>query len=40
MISITAAVWDARTTFIVLLAWGGASAAYKMAGRVLRSVAR
>jgi CDP-alcohol phosphatidyltransferase-like enzyme len=40
VISITAAVSSARTTFIVLLAWGGASAVYKMAGRVLRSVMR
>jgi CDP-alcohol phosphatidyltransferase-like enzyme len=40
VISLTAAVWDAHTTFVVLLAWGGASAAYKMAGRMLRSVVR
>jgi hypothetical protein len=39
-ISITAAVGSARTTFVVLLAWGGFSAAYKMTGRVLRSVVR
>jgi hypothetical protein len=35
-----AALTDAKTTFVVLLSWGGASAVYKMAGRVLRSVAR
>jgi Family of unknown function (DUF5941)/CDP-alcohol phosphatidyltransferase len=40
VISITAAVASARTTFIVLLAWGGFAAAYKMAGRVLRSMVR
>jgi hypothetical protein len=39
-ISITAAIWDARTTFVVLLAWGGGAALYKLAGRVLRSVLR
>jgi hypothetical protein len=37
VISITAAIWDARTTFVVLLAWGGFAAVYKMLGRVLRS---
>jgi Family of unknown function (DUF5941)/CDP-alcohol phosphatidyltransferase len=37
-ISITAAVADARTTFVVLLAWGGLATVYKMAGRVLRSL--
>jgi hypothetical protein len=40
VISIMAALTDAKTTFVVLLSWGGASAAYKMAGRVLRSVVR
>jgi hypothetical protein len=40
VISITAAIWDARTTFVVLLAWGGGAALYKLAGRVLRSVLR
>jgi hypothetical protein len=38
VISITAAIWDARTTFVVVLAWGGFAAVYKMAGRVLRSL--
>src|SRR4051794_11294911 len=36
-ISITAALWSAHTTFVVLLAWGGFAAAYGFAGRVLRS---
>jgi CDP-alcohol phosphatidyltransferase/Family of unknown function (DUF5941) len=40
VISITAAIWDARTTFIVLLAWGGGATVYKFTGRVLRSVMR
>jgi hypothetical protein len=40
VISIMAALTDAKTTFIVLLSWGGASAVYKMAGRILRSVVR
>ena len=39
-ISLTAALFDARTTFIVLLAWGGFAAAYSAAGRVLRSLGR
>jgi hypothetical protein len=38
-ISITAALFDARTTFIVLLAWGGFAFAYVLVGRVLRSLA-
>jgi phosphatidylglycerophosphate synthase len=37
-ISITAAVASARTTFVVLLAWGGLATAYKMLGRLARSV--
>ena len=40
VISITAALWDARTTFIVLLAWGLVASAYTFAGRFLRSVSR
>lgn len=32
-ISLTAAIFDARVTFIVLLAWGGVAAAYIVAGR-------
>jgi phosphatidylglycerophosphate synthase len=39
-ISVTAALFDARTTFIVLLAWGGFAALYTVAGRVLRSLGR
>jgi phosphatidylglycerophosphate synthase len=39
-ISITAAVASARTTFVVLLAWGGIATAYKTIGRVVRSVPR
>ena len=39
-ISITAALFDARVTFIVMLAWGGFAATYTLAGRVLRSIGR
>jgi phosphatidylglycerophosphate synthase len=39
-ISITAALWDAHTTFVVLLVWGTFAMLYGSAGRVLRSVAR
>ena len=39
-ISVTAALWTARTTFVVLLAWGGLAAAYTNTGRVLRSLTR
>ena len=39
-ISITAALFDARVTFIVMLAWGGFAATYTVAGRVLRSIGR
>jgi hypothetical protein len=38
-ISITAAVSTPRTTFTVLLIWGGFAALYTAAGRVLRSLA-
>jgi CDP-alcohol phosphatidyltransferase len=37
-ISITAALWTPRVTFIVLLAWGGLAAVYTQTGRVLRSL--
>jgi Family of unknown function (DUF5941)/CDP-alcohol phosphatidyltransferase len=37
-ISITAALFTPRVTFIVLLAWGGLAAVYTQTGRVLRSV--
>jgi hypothetical protein len=36
--SISAALFDARVTFIVLLTWGGIAAAYTLGGRVLRSL--
>jgi hypothetical protein len=39
-ISITAAIWDAKTTFVVYLAWAGLATVYNLVGRVLRSVAR
>ena len=39
-ISISAALFDARVTFIVLLAWGGLAGSYTVAGRVLRSLGR
>ena len=38
-ISITAALFSPRTTFIVLLAWGAFAAVYVVAGRALRSLA-
>jgi CDP-alcohol phosphatidyltransferase-like enzyme len=40
VISLTAALFDAKVTFVVLLAWGGLAAAYTSAGRILRSVTR
>jgi len=40
VICVTAAVWGPRTTFIVLLAWGGFALVYTSAGRVLRSIAQ
>jgi phosphatidylglycerophosphate synthase len=36
-ISLTAALFTPRTTFIVLLAWGGFAALYEVAGRVNRA---
>ncbi len=39
-ISLTAALFDARATFVVLLAWGGLAASYTIAGRLLRSAGR
>jgi phosphatidylglycerophosphate synthase len=38
VISVTAALFTPRTTFVVLLAWGGVAAAYTFSGRVLRSI--
>jgi hypothetical protein len=40
VICVTAAIWEPRTTFIVLLSWGGFALAYTSAGRVLRSIAQ
>jgi Family of unknown function (DUF5941) len=37
-ISVTAALFSPRTTFVVLLAWGGFAAVYVVSGRVLRSL--
>jgi hypothetical protein len=38
VISLTAAIWDARVTFIVLLAWGGFAAVYQFPGQVARTL--
>jgi hypothetical protein len=38
VVSITAALFSARVTFIALLAWGGLAIAYTQTGRVLRSI--
>jgi phosphatidylglycerophosphate synthase len=38
VISITAALFSARVTFIALLAWGGFAIAYTQTGRILRSI--
>jgi hypothetical protein len=38
VISITAALFTPRTTFIALLAWGGLAALYTQTGRILRSL--
>ncbi len=35
-ISLTAAIWSAHTTFVVLLAWGAVAGLYGFAGRVAR----
>jgi phosphatidylglycerophosphate synthase len=40
VISVTAAVFTPRITFIALLAWGGFAAVYTLIGRVLRSLIR
>lgn len=37
-ISITAAIWDPRVTFTVLLVWGSFGALYGITGRLLRTV--
>ncbi|RAY14196.1 CDP-alcohol phosphatidyltransferase family protein [Actinomadura craniellae] len=40
LISITAALFNAKVTFIALLGWGGLAAAYTLTGRLLRSLGR
>ncbi|MBB2909671.1 phosphatidylglycerophosphate synthase [Streptosporangium becharense] len=40
LIAVTAAVFNARVTFIALLVWGGAAALYTLTGRVGRSLSR
>ncbi|MQA87161.1 MAG: CDP-alcohol phosphatidyltransferase family protein [Streptosporangiales bacterium] len=40
LISVTAAFYNARVTFLALLVWGGVAACYVLMGRVLRSVTR
>ncbi|GAA4969998.1 phosphatidylglycerophosphate synthase [Nonomuraea thailandensis] len=37
LIAVTAALWDARVTFLALLGWGGVAALYQLAGRIARS---
>ncbi|SDH78259.1 CDP-alcohol phosphatidyltransferase family protein [Nonomuraea jiangxiensis] len=37
LIAVTAAIWDARVTFLSLLCWGGVAALYQLAGRIARS---
>lgn len=39
LIALTAALFDARVTFLSLLVWGGLAAAYTLSGRILRSLA-
>jgi len=40
VISVTAALFAPRTTFVVLVVWGGVGAVYGLAGRGLRALAR
>jgi len=40
LICLTAAIFNARVTFLALLIWGSLAAAYTLTGRVLRSLAR
>jgi phosphatidylglycerophosphate synthase len=40
LISITAALFNAKVTFLSLLVWGSLATAYTLTGRVLRSLAR
>ncbi|MEV1173404.1 CDP-alcohol phosphatidyltransferase family protein, partial [Nonomuraea sp. NPDC049784] len=37
LIAITAAIWNARVTFLSLLCWGGVAALYQLGGRIARS---
>ncbi|NRQ36926.1 CDP-alcohol phosphatidyltransferase family protein [Nonomuraea sp. NN258] len=37
LIAVTAAVWNARVTFLALLGWGVLAAAYQVLGRIARS---
>jgi phosphatidylglycerophosphate synthase len=38
LVSLTAALWSAHTTFVAWLAWGGFAALYGVTGRVLRAL--
>jgi phosphatidylglycerophosphate synthase len=40
LISVTAALFTPRITFLALLVWGSAAGVYSLVGRILRSVAR
>ncbi len=40
VVCVTAALWTPRTTFIVLLTWGGFALLYTSTGRVLRPIAQ
>jgi phosphatidylglycerophosphate synthase len=40
VISLTAAIWDPRVTFTVLIAWGTFAVCYSVPGRLLRSLSR
>ncbi|WP_214109905.1 CDP-alcohol phosphatidyltransferase family protein [Acrocarpospora catenulata] len=39
LIAVTAALFDARITFLALLVWGGVAALYSITGRIARSLA-
>ncbi|MGH3431933.1 MAG: CDP-alcohol phosphatidyltransferase family protein, partial [Thermocrispum sp.] len=39
LISLTAAVWEPRVTFVALLIWGSFALIYQLTGKVMRSVA-
>ncbi|SDK25834.1 Phosphatidylglycerophosphate synthase [Nonomuraea maritima] len=38
LIAVTAAVWNARVTFLALLGWGAVAVLYQLSGRIARSV--